>query len=894
MSLFGNSVLAGSAGQGGADLGDTIDQSLRFRGAQYLSKTLAGTVNTFSISFWAKTAKEIGGYFWSNANNNSGLSSGDGYQQGGWYQRWQNAGNNTTAKRDYSAWYHVCLIQDSSNCRLFVNGVQETFTSGSTSLAVQPLSGEFRLGRWTGSTDYYFEGYQAGWYFIDGQALDPTDFGKYNEDGVWVPQDYTGTYGTNGFHLTFDSSQANGIGHDSSGNGNNFTASGFDEADVALYSKDLSAQGGFLANMEPAYAFNGSLANPSAGGATNGGTMTFAPSTPITVTSSVSWYSTADVARPTTISWNGTTVNRTASGWTTVNGSGTLSASNPVVFAGDGNSLTTVPTCYAIAIDGTATANILVDNTDNDVDYNDTPTSNYATGNPLHKHGTLAKANLGFGGSATHEKTSGTIALPDSGKYYWEFVHSAQYSYVGFMDAAINQGTSSPNSTGYWRVSSDGQVYTNGSFTTNIPSSGAVAWTNGDIIGFQYDRSNDEFRVYKNNSLYYTFTLPAVGDYTLLPLLGNYNNTNTFNFGQHPFIYTIPTGFSALQTNNLPEPTIKNGKEHFETVTYTGNGSTQSITGLEFQPDFVWIKVRDQGYNHYLMDSVRGTTKVLFSDVGDLEYTFTTAITSFNSDGFSLGANAGTNNNTDDFVAWCWKAGGTAVSNTDGTITSSVSANTDAGFSIVSYTGTGANATVGHGLTEAPEFVIVKNRESSANFWIVGTEAHGFDKILFLNTNAAAEPSSNVYFSSSPSNTVVNLGTSGNTNRLDFDFIMYAWHSVEGFSKFGSYTGNGSTTDGPFIYTGHSASMIIIKNVTAAGNWYIFDSARELHNPRETRLMPDLSSQELGGRPVDFLSNGFKIRGGSGGFNTSGQTYLFASFAESPFGGENAPPVTAR
>ena len=378
-----------------------------------------------------------------------------------------------------------------------------------------------------------------------------------------MPQDYSGSYGTNGFKLTFDSSQTNGIGHDSSGQGNHFTSSGFDTGDVALYSKDLSAQGGFLANMEPAKAFNGNLSN-GAGGATNGGSMTFAPTTAITVTSSVSWYSNASTTN-TSLTWNGTTVNRTSTGWTTINGSGVLSASNTFEWTGDGGGSTTVPTCEAIAIDGTATANILLDNTDNDVDYFDTPTSNYAifssidAGQYIATLATMKDANLSATVSGTTIAPS-TQVIPANGDFYAEFevvvVENSTFV-VGVTNLGEVTGKLGDLANNYPANSLSLSVPGTALFNFGSNTSISVAANQvGTIWGVRYNDGVVTF--YRDGVQQQQATISSTDNRKGLRFFSSMASTGTYkaNYGtlDMPFIYR-PSGLTdntELQTNNLP------------------------------------------------------------------------------------------------------------------------------------------------------------------------------------------------------------------------------------------------------------------------------------------------------------------------------------------------------
>ena len=330
-------------------------------------------------------------------------------------------------------------------------------------------------------------------------------------------------------------------------------------------------------------------------------------------------------------------------------------------------------------------------------------------------------------------------------------------------------------------------------------------------------------------------------------------------------------------------PTINRGDDYFQAVTYTGNGSTNTITGLRFQPDFVWIKGRSGATDHALYDAVRGTTKDLVSNSTAAETTQSTGLTSFNSDGFTLGALSKVNTNAATYVAWCWKANGTTSSNTSGSITSTVSVNTTAGFSIVTYTGTGANATVGHGLGVAPAMVIVKRRSSTGN-WNVRHVSITAANSLYLNLTNASQSDPTVWNSTVPTSTVFSIGTDTGVNASGATYVAYCWSEIAGFSKFGSYTGNGST-DGLFVYLGFRPKFILLKGTSTADDWYIHDSTRNTYNVVDLRLSPNLSSAEVQSSVtvLDFLSNGFKLRTSNGGWNGSGNNYIYAAFAENPF-----------
>jgi hypothetical protein len=386
----------------------------------------------------------------------------------------------------------------------------------------------------------------------------------------------------------------------------------------------------------------------------------------------------------------------------------------------------------------------------------------------------------------------------------------------------------------------------------------------------------------------------------LFPAICTYNKLIDVNFGQQPFAYTPPTGFNRLNTFNLPTPTIgatasTQAGKYFNPVLYTGdNSSSKSITGVGFQPDFVWIKARSIAYSNILYDVVRGTgnTKNLSSDSISAEPAFSSNanLSSFDSDGFTVGSTASTNilnGNTSTYVAWNWKANGAGSSNTSGTITSTVSANTSAGFSIVTFTTvTSGTSSVGHGLGVTPSFVIFKARGITSN-WICQHTSTG-TQYLLLNGTGAATTDSTVW-NSAPTSSVVNMGT-GFAGFSGATAVMYCFAPVAGYSAFGSYTGNGSS-DGRFVFTGFRPRFIMVKRTDSAGNnWTILDSARSESNDVDDYLYLNLSNAEIANTnaDVDFLSNGFKIRNTTSDQNTSGATYIYMAFAENPFKYANA------
>jgi hypothetical protein len=360
--------------------------------------------------------------------------------------------------------------------------------------------------------------------------------------------------------------------------------------------------------------------------------------------------------------------------------------------------------------------------------------------------------------------------------------------------------------------------------------------------------------------------------------------TTVYNFGQRPFAYTPPAGYLKLNTFNLPDSSIVDGSQYMNTLTWTGNATARSITGLGFSPDLVWIKNRGTAYGHVLQDTNRGTSVYLASNSTAAD-TAASLVTSFDSDGFSLSTSNVVNQASTGIVGWSWRGSdSTAVSNTDGTITSSVSANTTAGFSVVTYTGngSGASTTVGHGLGVAPAFYIIKKRNGTSNwgFWITGFTGLQY---MEMDTTGAILSAASVWNSTTPASTVFSVGSATFTNNSGGTYVAYCFAEVEGYSKFGSYTGNGSA-DGTFVYTGFRPAYLMIKCTDTGGTtWWIEDSARDTYNPQSKILVANTSAAEATLAAIDTLSNGFKFRHPSADVNGSGKNYIYMAFAENPF-----------
>ena len=340
--------------------------------------------------------------------------------------------------------------------------------------------------------------------------------------------------------------------------------------------------------------------------------------------------------------------------------------------------------------------------------------------------------------------------------------------------------------------------------------------------------------------------------------------------------------------------TINKSSDYFNTKLYTGTGSSNAQTGVGFQPDWTWIKNRTTaGEGHHSYDSVRGVTKRLRTDTNAAESTVSTGLTTFGTDGFTVGSNDGCNKNGIGIASWNWKANGAGSANTDGSInTTATSASTTSGFSIVKYTGGGTSATIGHGLGVAPKVIMIKCTDSTDK-WIVYHNSIGNTKYLVLNDTDAETTDSAHFNNTSPTNSVFSVGTSGATSGNGQHFIAYCFAEKTGYSKFGSYVGN-DVADGTFVYCGFKPAFVMLKKSSQTSDWLICDSKRNTSNVVNKKLFPNTNGTEDSYDVSDFVSNGFKIRTTSGAINASGQTYIYMAFAEAPLVGTNNVPCTAR
>ena len=800
--VFSNNLLMGAAGQ---STGYEIEQSIRFNDddAAYLYRDNdAAQTDTkkFTYSLWIKRTAITGGTNTGLLSGGSGTTSGrtdftftagatsgDGSNNdalkfdiytGGWTQR------RATAKlRDPSAWYHIVLVYDAANSTandtliIYQNGTRLTLDSTSgvpNNLSlVNANSQRTKVGADASNTPVEFDGYMAEINMIDGQALAPTALGETNDDGVWVPKAYSGTYGDNGFYIT--GATDSDLGEDFSGNNNDFTSTGLTAADQVLDTPTLNFNiiNGLDAIYSNTYLTNGAL--------------------------QYQWASPDQRPIFSTIQA----------------GSGKFYCEVKRISGNVGQS-------WGVA--------------------------------PFDFNGTSKTADYG-------QRDCGGVVYESNGVTY---INGTSASYGSSF---------STETIGIALNLDDGQV----TFYVDNSSQGAVNLPSG----------------WDNSGRVWSFVFGAAGDYYI----------GGFDFGQLGFEFTPPTGYKALNTANLATPTIADGSAYFQPVLYTGSTSAQDITfsgNSDLAPDWLWFKARIAS-NHFLFDKVRGALKKIESDRTAAEATSTGSMTAFGTDGFSLGDGGSANDingvSGTTYVAWGWAANGAGSSNEDGSInTTATSANTTAGFSISTYTGTGSNATVGHGLGIAPSLVIIKSRNDTHD-WYVRTPALSGTEFLVLNTTAAKGTASpEVWNSTVPTSSVVSIGTSIGVNRSSYNYVMYAFAEIPGYSSVGSYKGNGST-NGSFVYTGFKPAYVLLKRIDAAQEWQVYDTQRDPFNVADHRLVPNTSGAEsilTGDNNLDFLSNGFKLRQANGGMNASGSPYIYMAFAENPFGGDGVAPATAR
>ena len=744
-----------------------IDQSIRFdkTTSSHLSITFgsAGDRKTWTFSTWFKRGKIDG------TRQSLLAAAGQAYLQLGpdaasremitlnnegsgtdlnWY--------TTQVFRDPAAWYHLIWRNDTTQSdadnrvRLYVNGVQVTdFTKvatpaqdfeGAINNAVAHNIGELHIA------NYYYDGLQSEINFVDGLSLGPTSFGKVNNDGVWIPIEYTGAYGGNGFYLT--GATSSDLGEDFSGNDNDFSSSG-------------------------------------------------------------------------------------------------------------------------LAADDQMT---------------DSPTNNVSTLNPLGMTPSmvLSDGNLvATPGSTNWRFVGSTISIPPTGKWVFEAVRTAGPTngtggaYIGIGDAAAASGVDVGTGEWYFVNVATGNIEkrTGGSSSTVQSGSGDLG---SSVIRVEYNADDDEIQFFDDGSSMYAAATAGLSPQSdnLFFVLGPYASNSvaiTATFNEDNFVGTPTSDFKGLSTSNFSDPTIADPSAYFQPTIYTGDGASSLAVNQggnsTFDPDLVWIKNRDATDAHCLFDSVRGATKYISSDDTTAETTDADTLLSFDSDGFSVGADVKVNTNTEKYVGWQWLE------------------STTSDFDIVSYTGTGSARTVSHNLGVKPDLMLFKRLDGTQN-WRVYHHVITANNSLFLDLSNAQSDDTAPFNDTEPTSSVFTVGTDGTVNANTQTYIAYHFAGVESFNKFGSYTGN-NDANGPFVWCGFRPAFVLIK-ATTAESWWIGDDKRPGYNDgNPPMLAPDTTAAEdagwSGSAPFDILSNGFKIRRTGDAFNGSGGTYLFAAFAETPF-----------
>ena len=821
--------------------GSVIERSLRFRGSQYLNRSPSGDGNrrTFTLSVWIKRG-DIGEHYILDAFQDDSNRTRIGIEAGNGMQVTNRVGGSTTQLtssqklRDFNGWYHLVFAFDttqatsSNRLKYYLNGVLDTNVSGTypsqNDVTFVNHSGDnhtIGVGQDSGGLEQYFEGYMAEMHLIDGVQLDASYFG-YTDDqtGIWKPKRYT--YGNYGTH--------------------GFHLEFKDNSSTSTLGKDTSGNGHNFST----------------------------------------------------------------------------------------NSL-----------------NITLGTSDDSMI--DTPTNNFPVLNPSNRSSgpTLSFANLYFfyNYKPASKTCRATFRLPKSGKYYWEWENNEASSNPGRWQAGLmnvvnedSQNGVNYDITGYndadiisysyggsiWF----GTTHTSGSWDGTTRSwyrpqrcAWAVDCDTGNVfLGRVADDATTQWWASDGSAtgnpsklLNPTGQIDKDKTHEHLPFIsfhegGSANSTGfaiDVNFGQHAFKGTVPDGFKTLSTANIPpDPTLNSivrPQRHFDTILYTGDGqNNRKITGLEFKPGLVWLKQRAQSgggeidENHGWYDSIRGVTKRLKSNSSAAEDTF--PIGSFDDGGFTFTTETYYNSTGSSFVGWFWKAGDATVTNNDGSGTSQVSANQEAGFSIVTYSGNatgGATSavwqTIGHGLGKTPKWIIFKARNGSESYhaWAVYHHAvtdASTDYVKLNTTDARIQTDVNYMGSTLPTSSVFSLGYNYTTNENGKNYVAYCWCEVPGYSKFGKYTGNGST-DGTFVHLGFRPAWLMVKRTSSTDSWLIMDNKRDTYNPVTQTQAPQSHREDnvnTGGIPTDFLSDGFKCRGSGGDFNGSGQTYIYMAFAEEP------------
>ena len=937
----------------GAAAGVSLQKSVRFNSGDsaYLNRTpsSAGSNTTWTLSTWVKKTGNDNHIFGAGAGNTPGRF-GFGFNGSDKIFAFIIASNSTVFSittdavfRDPAAWYHIVVIADTTNgtqadrFKIYVNGVLQsvsgTLMPSSQNTFVNTTAAH-TFGRRSYTASDYFNGYLASTILVDGTAKDETDFGAFDDNGIWQAAAYSGSFGTNGFHL-FDFANESGIGNDSSGNDNDFTVNNLtSEGGSKIRTTELSVNHASGVISLPGNAFDSTYISARINTSTFAVTNTAWLGSYANGYAEARWIPVGGYAVTSSLRvYFGVYSNAAASSTLTVTYTDTTTESSSQFTSGNNNWMTLFTasnaagkTIQKIEISNPSATNVqfggfVVDdqivetsNIDTDVLF-DVPTNgtqsdtgaggevsgNYCTFNPLNEltggyNFALSDGNLEAtnGGDAP-----GTMAFGSGKKYFELTVKSASsfsQGYYGIVNIADHIRPRAWATSQIAALRDSGSLYGDGS-TGSAPAATQV----GDVYGFAVDVDNQKLFISVNGT-YLNSADPASGtgasftgrDFSnyapLASIVAGNSQTIVLNAGQRPFNTAAPSGFQAHCTTNLSTPTIADGSDYFDAVLYSGSGSgsgSQTISGLSFSPDFTWLKSRSSALHHRLFDTVQGPSSALSSNLNGSSDDLS-SIFSFTNDGFTVtdDSNVAYNRSGRTYVGWNWDAGSSTASNTDGDVTSSVRANQTAGFSIVKWTAptwNGGPQSVGHGLNAAPSFIMAKVINDSGSWYCYHKSldaSNPQDKYISLNDSSAVATLADSWGTSAPSSTTFGdrqLGWSDGKN-----VIAFCMSPVSGYSAFGSYIGNAST-DGPFVYTGFRVKWLMARSVGTTANWLITDAARSPNNVVDKLIAANTSSAEDTYTQVDFLSNGFKIKNTAPFMNASGYQHIYIAFAQNPF-----------
>ena len=910
--------------------GSVIDHSIRFnRGDNpHFSRTpsSAGNRKVFTYSVWLKRTDFGARSFFQAYDGSSSRrfqlsfngSDQINFNQGG--SSSTGVANSYMRFRDPTAWYHIVAAANyrepssANRIKIYVNGSRiDLNITDDIENADGQCNGAFEheIGA-IGSSSNVFDGYMADINFIDGAALDPSHFG-YTEfqTKVWRPKKFNTDLIANQIGKTF----SNNWTFSGNGTSSNPVSYIFDNDDSNFMNN--AAGGQIITWNTTSYKLSGRLQIycRSSSGVYDiyvNGNSTKVADTPSS--NSLVDCGTFDDIRE--IQFAGTSYN-------TNTGLGSAGIYVYMIFV-DGVFLrdTTQPygpngfkldfrdftgdTATTIGRDYSGNQNnFSPDNfggtTDGAID---SPTNNFITFNKIMDYS--LNANISEAGLRVEGPDSGhndrrifaPFAIPLTGKYYVEIkcVKNGARGNMGFSDGAVNGGSNGSN----WFVFG----FHGGGYSTSFTKVGSNTsdFSLNDIVSFALDMDLGKMWIVKNGNVDVT-AQESIANIVRTnldrPLRWFYQETSSdesaalYNFGQFPYTYTVPDGFKTLSSRNIqptdfdatnqPVKTFLSPQKHFDTLLYTGDGSSNNrVTGLGFKPDLVWIKSRTATDNHIWQDSVRGNF-ILYSNLTNGDgATGGGWVKSFNDDGFTVDVNGPINTNGHNYAAWCWKAGGPAVSNSDGSITSSVSANQEAGFSIVTFTGTGSAGTIGHGLGKAPKIVITKRR-NAAQAWFVHHEGLSNGHYLRLNASNAQGGDTNVYPNNMSTTNTFAVGGDNGVNGNGDTYVSYCWAEIPGYSKIGKYTGLG-VADGAYVECGFRPAFVMYKRIGNPDDWGLHDVKRDpVNNPVYRFLYPSLTNAEWASGTQDyfhFYSNGFKLTQNASMTNGSNETYAFIAFAE--------------